>query len=134
MSATEVFLDTNVLLYLVSGDSEKADRAENLLASGGTINVQVLNEFSSVAIRKLGMQLSAVREILTTVRAICTVNALDADTHDLGLDLIKRHGFPFFDALIVAAALLAGCRLLYTENMQHGRTVDRLRIRNPFTH
>ncbi len=87
MSATEVFLDTNVLLYLVSGDSEKADRAENLLASGGTINVQVLNEFASVAIRKLGMQLSAVREILTTVRAICTVNALDADTHDLGLDL-----------------------------------------------
>ncbi len=134
MSAAEHFFDTNVLLYLVSGDSEKADRAENLLAAGGALNVQVLNEFASVAIRKFGMQLDAIRDILATVRSICTVNALDADTHDLGLVLFERHGFSFVDALIVAAALLAGCRFLYTEDMQHGRIVEGLRIHNPFTH
>jgi predicted nucleic acid-binding protein len=55
MSATETFVDTNVLLYLLSGDASKADRAETLVGAGGVISVQVLNEFASVASRKLGM-------------------------------------------------------------------------------
>ena len=58
MSAADVFFDTNVLLYLLSDDATKADRAESLLASGGTISVQVLNEFASVAAGKLAMRLS----------------------------------------------------------------------------
>ena len=68
-----VFFDSNVLLYLLSADATRADRAEALLARGGHISVQVLNEFASVATRKLGMTLIEVREVLATVRALCTV-------------------------------------------------------------
>src|SRR5215207_8694589 len=69
MSASEVFFDTNVLLYLLSGDRTKADRAEALIGAGGVISVQVLNEFASVASRKLGRQFAEIREILSAVRA-----------------------------------------------------------------
>ena len=61
MSGAEVFLDTNVLLYLLSGDADKADRAEELIADGGVISVQVLNEFASVASRKFGLREPAFR-------------------------------------------------------------------------
>ena len=64
MSKADSFFDTNVLLYLLSTDGARADRAEALLASGGTISVQVLNEFASVASRKLAMSISEIREIL----------------------------------------------------------------------
>ena len=70
MSAAEAFFDTSVLLYLLSNDTQKADRVETLLAEQGTISVQVLNEFAAVAIRKLKMPVSEVREILDTVRAV----------------------------------------------------------------
>src|SRR5271155_5564126 len=71
MSEVDTFFDTSVLLYLLSDDSEKADRVEQLLAERGTISVQVLNEFAAVALRKLRMPLGDVREILDTVRALC---------------------------------------------------------------
>lgn len=94
--------------------------------------MQVLNEVASVAMRKLGVQIGAIREILAVVRSVCTVNALDAETHDLALVLIDRYKFALFDGLIVAAALVAGCRFLYTEDMQQDQMVDGLRIHNPF--
>ena len=62
MSGTEAFLDTNVLLYLLSRDAAKADRAEALVVAGGVISVQVLNEFASVASRKLEMSWAEIRE------------------------------------------------------------------------
>jgi predicted nucleic acid-binding protein len=132
MSAPEVFLDTNVLLYLLSADAAKADRAEELVAAGGVISVQVLNEFAAVATRKLAMDIAAVRDILATVRAVCDVTPLDIDTHDRALDLAERFRLSIYDALIVAAAAGAGCRVLYTEDLQHGQAFDRLTVRNPF--
>ena len=109
MSAPEVFLDTNVLLYLLSADAAKADRAEELVAAGGVISVQVLNEFAAVATRKLAMDIAAVRDILATVRAVCDVTPLDIDTHDRALDLAERFRLSIYDALIVAAAAGAAC-------------------------
>ncbi len=69
MNATDAFFDTNVLLYVLSADATKANQAETLLASGGTISVQVLNEMASVASRKLGMPVAEIREVLAVVRA-----------------------------------------------------------------
>ena len=132
MSEADSFFDTNVLLYLLSKDAAKADRAEALLASGGTVSVQVLNEFASAASRKLAMTISEIREFLSTIRAICTVKPLDVETHDLGLDLAERDGYSIYDALIVAAAVRARCFVLYTEDLQHGQMVEKLQIRNPF--
>jgi predicted nucleic acid-binding protein len=132
MSAADRFLDTNILLYLLSSEQQKADKAERLIAEGGTISVQVLNEFASVATRKLGMSITEVRECLAAVRAASRVVPLATETHDLGLDLAERHGFAIYDAFIVAAALGAGCKLLLSEDLQAGRKVQGLTIRNPF--
>jgi predicted nucleic acid-binding protein len=133
MRGTDSFFDTNVLLYLLSGDAAKADRAEAVLARGGTISVQVLNEFAAVASRKLGLSYAEIREVLESVRAVCAVVPITLETHDLGLQIAERYGFALYDALIVAAALLAGCATLYSEDLQDGQTIDgRLVVRNPF--
>lgn len=132
MNETKVFFDTNVLLYLLSADETKANRAEDLIASGGVISVQVLNEFASVAMRKLDMKIREIREVLATVRTVCSVRPIDMETHELGLDLAERHRFSVYDALIVGAALRAGCAVLYTEDLHDHQTIQRLTIRNPF--
>jgi len=132
MSEVDSFFDTNVLLYLLSKDAAKADRAEALLASGGVVSVQVLNEFASVASRKLAMTIPDIREILSTIRAVCIVKPLDIETHELGLDMAERLRFSIYDALIVAAAVRAGCAILYTEDLQQGQMIEKLQIRNPF--
>jgi predicted nucleic acid-binding protein len=133
MSDAECFFDTSVLLYLLSGDSRKADRVEQLLADKGTISVQVLNEFAAVALRKLRMQLEDIREILNTVRAVCRVEAVTVDTHDRGLAVNERYGFSLYDSMIVSCALIAGSEVLYSEDLQDGQLIDgRLRVKNPF--
>jgi len=132
MPAAEVFLDTNILLYLLSDEATKADRAEALISQGGVISVQVLNEFTAVATRKLSMSVPEVREFLSTARAVCEVVPLSTETHDIALDLAERYHLSIFDALIVAAAVLAKCRTLYSEDMQHGQKIEGLTIRNPF--
>jgi predicted nucleic acid-binding protein len=131
-SVADAFFDTNVLLYLTSAEAAKADRAEELIASGGIISVQVLNEFAAVALRKLGMEFGEVREVLATVRAVCAIVPVDIETHELGLDIAQRHRFSVYDALIVAAALRAGCKILYTEDLRHNQKIGAMTIRNPF--
>jgi predicted nucleic acid-binding protein len=133
MSAGEAFFDTNVLLYLLSTDTEKADRAEELLAQGGRISVQVLNEFASVATRKLGFSWAEVGDALGIVRVILQVDPITIETHDRALMIASRYRFSFYDALIVAAALLASCSTLYSEDWQSGLKVEgTLTVVNPF--
>jgi predicted nucleic acid-binding protein len=132
MSGDDVFFDTNVLVYLLSNDAEKADRAEQILAIGGTISVQVLNEFASVASRKLGMHWVEIREILSIIRWHCHVVPLTADHHARALDIAERHGLAIYDALIWAAAIASGCSILYSEDMQHGQEIDGVVLTNPF--
>ncbi|HYN60107.1 MAG TPA: PIN domain-containing protein [Rubrivivax sp.] len=134
MSGGEDFFDTNVLLYLLSADTAKADRAEELLATGGTISIQVLNEFAAVASRKLPMSWIEIREVLAQIRAVCAVEAMTLETHERALRIAERYGISIYDALIVSAALLANCKILHSEDMQDGQVIERqLTIRNPFT-
>ncbi|HEV2531173.1 PIN domain-containing protein [Phenylobacterium sp.] len=129
----EAFFDTNVLLYLLSEDTAKAERAEALLGGGGVISVQVLNEFASVARRKLDTPWVAVRDILGTLRAVLRVEALDLPTHDKALEFAERYRLGIYDAQILAAARLADCDVVYSEDMQDGLKVDgALQIRDPF--
>ena len=132
MADNPAFFDTNVLLYLLSANAAKADRAEALLASGGIVGVQVLNEFAAVATRKLALDIAEIREILETVRAVCAVTPLDVETHELGLAIAERYRFAIYDGFIVAAALRAGCSVLYSEDLQNGQAIDGLTIQNPF--
>jgi predicted nucleic acid-binding protein len=126
------FLDTNVLLYLMSDEPGKADRAERLIAAGGLVSVQVLNEFASVSSRKLGLSFPEIREVLAAVRACCQVEPVTLATHDLGLDLAQRFGLSIYDALIVGAAVLAQCGTLYSEDLNDGQRIGGVTIRNPF--
>jgi predicted nucleic acid-binding protein len=132
MSAADIFFDTNVLLYLLSADDKKANRAEQLLTAGGRVSVQVLNEFASVAAGKLAMSVAEIREILATIRRVCTVEPLEVQTHELGLELAERYRYSIYDSMILAAALRAGCSRLLSEDFQHGQMVDRLTMMNPF--
>jgi predicted nucleic acid-binding protein len=133
MRVPERFFDSNILLYLLSADDARADRAEALIAQGGHISVQVLNEFASVATRKRAMTHAEVREVLAPVRALCQVRALTEALHDLGLDVAERYQLSLYDAMIVAAALESGCTTLYSEDLQDGLVIrDSLRICNPF--
>ncbi len=133
MKNASCFFDTNILLYLFSGDAVRADCAEALVSKGGIISVQVLNEFASVAKRKLGMAYADIREALATIRALCKVQPLTVETHEMALAIAERHGFAFYDSLIVSAALLSGCPTLYSEDMQAGQEIEgTLVISNPF--
>jgi predicted nucleic acid-binding protein len=133
MSGAESFFDTSVLLYLLSGEAEKADRAETLLEQSGVISVQVLDEFTVVAIRKLGLSFAEVREVLGVVRSLCVTHPLTIEHHDKGTAIAERYGFSFYDSVIVASALLASCKTLYSEELQHRQIIEKqLAVINPF--
>ncbi|HEV8015447.1 MAG TPA: PIN domain-containing protein [Stellaceae bacterium] len=127
------FIDTNVLIYLASGDGPKADRAERIVRDGGTISVQVLNEIANVARRKMRLGWRETRDFLASLRALLTVVPLTAEIHEAGLDLAERHALSIYDAMIAAAALSAGCDRLWSEDMQHEQMLEgRLRVVDPF--
>jgi predicted nucleic acid-binding protein len=127
------FLDTNILLYLASGQSGKADRAESLVADGGTISVQILNEIANVARRKMQMSWTETHGFLEMLRNLLPVVPVTVETHETGIALAERYGFSIYDAMIAASAVLSGCDKLWSEDMQHGMSVgDQLQIVNPF--
>jgi len=126
------FFDTNILVYAQQAGG-KADRARALLAGGGKLGVQVLNEFTAVSRRK---QAKDWREITEAISDVLTMvdppRVLTLDLHTSAGMLAEDHRLPFYDALIVAAAIEAGCDTLFSEDMQHGRTYGSLSIVNPF--
>ena len=127
------FCDTNVLLYLLSQDQAKAAIAERLLTTRLVISVQVLNEFAHVARRKSLRTWPEIVDMLDKLRALTDLRPLALETHLVGIGIVGRHQFNLYDAMIVAAALEAGCDTLYSEDMQHGQMIEgRLRIANPF--
>mgnify|MGYP000529977934 CR=1 FL=1 len=126
------FLDSNVVLHLLSADTARADRAEVLLAQGAVVSVQVLNEVSSVCLRKLRMSWPEVETLIGAVKAHCDVQPLTAQSHAQAMQLAQRHRLSFYDAHIVSSALLAGASVLYSEDMHNGLAIRGLQIRNPF--
>lgn len=131
---TDAFFDTNLLIYAVTNGERRQARANEALARGGIVSVQVLNEFAAVASRKLGFTWPEVREALASLLALCPAPlALTTATHDHALLLAGRYGLNIYDALIVASALEAACTTLLTEDLQHGLVIEgRLTVLNPF--
>ncbi len=129
------FFDTNVLVYVVGQHDERTAPAEVLLAAGGIVSVQVLNELATVARRKLRMSWEEITEALAAIRALCSAPVpLTVDTHDAAIRIASRYGFNLYDALVVATALEAECTTLYSEDLQADQVIDGiLTIRNPFS-
>jgi predicted nucleic acid-binding protein len=127
------FFDTNVLVYIASGRTEKADRAERLVRDGGTVSVQVLNEITNVARRKMRLSWDETGAFLSLIRGLLPVEPVTLITHETGLALAQRYRLSIYDSMIVASALLADCDRLWSEDMQDGLVIDgRLRIVDPF--
>lgn len=127
-----VFIDSNVILYLLSGDPAKADRAEAILGEGGVISVQVLNEVTSVCFRKLKMSWDEIDTVLLAVKAACDVAPLTVESHARAVEISRRFQLSFYDAHICASAILSGAGIVLSEDMQNGMKIDGLTIRNPF--
>jgi predicted nucleic acid-binding protein len=125
--------DTNVLVYAFANNDAKRERAQETLAIGGVISVQVLNEFVNVLRRKRREEWPQIEAALAVVEKwFGSVRPLTLDTHRLALVLARDDGIGIYDALIVAAALEGGCDTLFSEDMQHGRVFGGLKIVNPF--
>jgi predicted nucleic acid-binding protein len=135
LSKDKAFFDTNVLIYAVAKDDPRAGKAEALLADGGIVSIQSLNEFVSVARRKLGMSWREVRGFLDLLCILCPKPVpISFDTHRGALAIAEKYGYSIYDALIASAALEAGCKTLYSEDLHDGQVLNRqLTIRNPFS-
>jgi len=126
------FFDSNILVYAFSTDTRR-ERALTTIAGGGVISAQVLNEFTNVLRKKQRQDWPVIEAAVQSIRfRFPDVAPLTADTHAAALALAREHTLAFYDALIVAAAIEAGCDILYSEDMQHGRSIDGLTIVDPF--
>ena len=128
-----IFVDTNVVVYALGQDAAKFERAESILGNQPTISVQVINEFLSVCRVKLGLDIATRHRLANELLAGCNVVALDARVIEKAMEIERQNGVSFWDALIVAAAILSGCETLYSEDLQHLRVFDGLlTVVNPF--
>ena len=126
------FFDTNIVVY-AQERGEKGNIARALLAEGGYLSVQVLNEFASVSSRKQGRTWPEIEDAVSDILALVKPPlSITIDLNRQARRLASEIGFSFYEALIVAAAIKAGCQTLYSEDMQHGRTVGSVTITNPF--
>jgi predicted nucleic acid-binding protein len=126
------FVDTNLVVYAFQ-TGFKADRALALL-DRATISVQVLNEFANVCLRKLALDELRLDQWIAQVRAeVSAIEPITEATHDLAREIVFRHKLPFYDAALLASALLADCETFYSEDLHDGMMIhDTLTIRNPF--
>jgi len=135
MSANTVFLDTNIVIYAYSVDqAQKRQIARALIEAGNAvISAQVLNEYCNSTRKKYPHMFDRVEETLHELLDTLQVRDLGPATTLRAVQLAKRYGYSYYDSLIVASAMEAGCSVLVSEDMQNGMLVDdRLRIVNPF--
>ena len=129
----KAFIDTNIVIYALGPSSAKVKLAAPLFMHHPTISTQVLSETANVALKKLALPLSETGKLLAMLEATCRVEVVTPTTLRSALDIAGRYGFSWFDSLIVATAIEAGCETLYTEDLQHGQVIESsLTVTNPF--
>jgi predicted nucleic acid-binding protein len=134
------FLDTNIFVYSFDREAGgKQRRAAQLIQQAistrkGVVSTQVAQEFFNVALRKFAQPLTpseAEQYLAIVFRPMLAVHSSPALMGE-GLRLVSRYKLHWYDALIVAAAQEAQCDVLYSEDLQHGQRIEKLRIANPF--
>jgi predicted nucleic acid-binding protein len=128
------FIDTNIVIYSLSQDDKKQDKALALLVNKPVISIQVLNETANIMRRKLGFDVSVIRVVINRISQECgSLQPINLTTINKALNIFERYEFSYYDSLIIAAALQADCTALYSEDMHHGQSIDnQLIIINPF--
>jgi predicted nucleic acid-binding protein len=134
MNDSRVFLDSNVCLYLLSEDSPKKQKAEELLALPFTfISSQVLNENINVTLKKFKLSRERIFAHIDFLVVSCEVLGGSIGLQKKAIDLYFCFQLSFYDSLIVATALHGNCSILYSEDMQHELVIEnKLTIVNPF--
>lgn len=129
----KAFLDTNIIVYAFSSNDSRNVKAEALLQAGGVISVQVLNEFVNVLRRKQQRDWNEIQAGLDVLKTLLgQPHPLTVDVHEAAIPIARDYAFSFYDSLIIAAALKAGCSILYSEDLQQGQRIEGVTIRNPF--
>ena len=132
----KVFIDTNVLIYGYSEDEpDKRQRVIDCVRSGEAwISTQVLNETINVLKRKFSLSYSQIRDAVQEVSKGFPIILVSVNTIEMALNLAERYQYSYFDSLILASALEAGCQILYSEDLQDGQRIEnQLMIVNPFS-
>lgn len=131
----DCFLDTNILLYAAShAEDEAAKRAtarELLAAEGVGISTQVMAEFYVNATRKFGLSDEEVLPILQCLEDY-PILPVDPTVFWGALEIRSRYGLSYWDAAIISAAVILGCRTLYSEDLNHGQVYAGVKVANPF--
>lgn len=128
----KVFADTNIVLYTIGQDAHKASIARNIIAFHPTVSTQVINEATSVCLRKLNFTREQSYAFAEEIMQRTEVLPVDELVTRKSAELAMRFQLSNWDALIVAAAVLAGCETLYSEDLQHGQVIEGVTVENPF--
>ncbi|HXV19917.1 MAG TPA: PIN domain-containing protein [Desulfuromonadales bacterium] len=139
MKGVNTFLDTNILIYAYDTSAgDKHQKARDLLTglweSGlGMVSTQVLQEFHVTVTRKIPkpLDLATAREIITDFLTWDVV-VNDGDAILKAIDVQEKHGFSFWDSMVIAAAITGGAAVLLTEDLSDGQKICGVEIRNPF--
>ena len=127
------FFDTNVLIYALASNDRRTSAARALLAKGGAVGVQNLNEFASVASRKMKMSWHDIEQALSAIRTLCpSLIPVDIKIHEAAVEIARLYQYQIYDALVIAAAISARCPILYSEDLQHGQVIGGVTVQNPF--
>ncbi len=128
-----IFVDTNLVLYTLGKDARKKAIAREILATRPVLSAQVINEAINVCLRRFKFTRERAYAFADIVMRRTDVRAIDEITIRKSAEIAVRYQFSNWDSLIIAAALLADCDILYSEDMQHKQVInDSLTIVNPF--
>lgn len=131
----KAFIDTNVVIYLYSEDEiQKQQIAESLLDNFlPIISIQVINEISNVMIKKMKLDHGTISRVIDELSTYCIVKEITLGIIQSALNIAEKYSYSYYDSLILATALEDQCKVLYSEDMQHGQHIeDQLKIINPF--
>lgn len=130
-----IFIDSNVLVYLLSKDERKAEIAEGLLHESAVmriISTQVINEFVNTARKKAGLDWDEIRESINVICDACRVEEVSLEDQEHAIDIAERYQYQWYDSLIISTALKSGAAVLASEDMQDGQRISEMLISNPF--
>jgi len=128
-----IFVDSNIVLYLMDEDERKKEISRKILSNSPSICAQVLTEVVNVCKRRFNYKKQELLRLWTVLLQDCTMVSTDNQSIQKAISLVERYDFQLFDALIISDALKANCTILYSEDMQHKMSVEnKLTIINPF--
>ena len=134
--SVRAFFDTNIMIYLYADNEREKQAFSREIVNNAAeciVSTQILNEMNNVMIKKWRMTAEAIKKVQGDIRRISKVAYINEDTIDRAIDLNTRHGFSYYDCLMLSSALENGCDIIYTEDMNSGQIINgTLKVINPF--